>query len=162
MRCNTTPLVRALSAVALACAAWAAPHAQAALFSDDEARRAILELRSKVDANAQAGAGESAKLFEEIAQLRRGLLELQTQIDTLKSEQANLRGQNEQLQRDLAEMQRRQKDMAQGVEERLRQFEPVKVTVDGREFSADPAEKLRDKADAGLCRRDMAARLRQR
>ena len=38
-------------------------------------------------------------------------------------------------------MQRRQKDIAQGVDERLRQFEPVKVTLDGQEFQADPAEK---------------------
>ena len=32
-------------------------------------------------------------------------------------------------------------DIAQGVDERLRQFEPVKVAVDGKEFQADPAEK---------------------
>ena len=31
--------------------------------------------------------------------------------------------------------------MAQGVDERLRQFEPVKVSLDGQEFQADPAEK---------------------
>lgn len=41
----------------------------------------------------------------------------------------------------MAELQRRQKDMARGVDERLRQFEPVAVNVDGREFRADPAEK---------------------
>ena len=32
-------------------------------------------------------------------------------------------------------------DIAQGVDERLRKFEPLAVTVDGREFRADPAEK---------------------
>jgi tol-pal system protein YbgF len=31
--------------------------------------------------------------------------------------------------------------MAQGMDERLRQFEPTAVQVDGREFRADPAEK---------------------
>ena len=41
----------------------------------------------------------------------------------------------------MGELQSRQKDIAQGVDERLRQFEPLKVTVDGREFQADPAEK---------------------
>ncbi len=41
----------------------------------------------------------------------------------------------------MAELQRRQKDIAQGVDERLRKFEPLAVTVDGREFRADPAEK---------------------
>ena len=61
--------------------------------------------------------------------------------DRLKSEQAKLRGQNEQLLRDVAELQRGQRDIAKGVDERLRQFEPVTVTVDGQEFAADPAEK---------------------
>lgn len=75
------------------------------------------------------------------SQVRRSLLDLQTQIETLRMEHAKLRGQNEQLLRDVAELQRRQKDIAQGVDERLRQFEPVKVTVDGLEFQADADEK---------------------
>jgi tol-pal system protein YbgF len=41
----------------------------------------------------------------------------------------------------VADLQRQQKDMAQGVDARLRQFEPVKVSVDGQDFQADPAEK---------------------
>ena len=118
--------------------------ANAALFEDDEARRAILEMRQRVDGFQQAhqrSVDEVRKLAEENAQLRRSLLELQTQIDTLKGDQAKLNGQNEQLQRSVGELQSRQKDIAQGVDERLRQFEPLKVTVDGREFQADPAEK---------------------
>lgn len=75
------------------------------------------------------------------SQVRRSLLDLQTQIETLRMEHAKLRGQNEQLLRDVADLQRRQKDIAQGVDERLRQFEPVKVTVDGQEFQADADEK---------------------
>lgn len=75
------------------------------------------------------------------SQVRRSLLDLQTQIETLRMEHAKLRGQNEQLLRDVADLQRRQKDIAQGVDERLRQFEPVKVTVDGLEFQADAGEK---------------------
>jgi tol-pal system protein YbgF len=39
-------------------------------------------------------------------------------------------------------MQRRQKDLAQGVDERVRRFEPAKVQLDGREFMAEPKEKL--------------------
>ncbi|MEQ1806469.1 MAG: tol-pal system protein YbgF, partial [Burkholderiaceae bacterium] len=54
---------------------------------------------------------------------------------------AKLRGQDEQLARDLAELQRKQKDITQSVDERVRKFEPVKVSVDGREFLADPDEK---------------------
>ena len=134
--------LRALAMAAML-AAWLS-SAHAAIFEDGEARRAILEMRQRVDGlqlSQQRSAEEVRKLGEENAQLRRSLLDLQTQIETLRAEQAKLNGQNEQLLRDVGELQRRQKDIAQGVDERLRQFEPIKVTVDGREFQADPAEK---------------------
>lgn len=124
-----------LLALALACAYL--PLGHAALFEDDEARRAIIEMRQRVDGLAQAG----QRSAEDSAQLRRSLLDLQSQIESLRAEVATLRGQNEQLVREATELQRRHKDMAQGVDERLRQFEPVKVGVDGLEFQADPTEK---------------------
>ncbi len=132
--------VAALAAIVAAAFVWS-PHSHAALFADDEARRAILELRQRVDAMTQSQQRAGERSGDEVSQLRRSLLDLQTQIESLRTEQAMLRGQNEQLMREVAELQRRQKDIAQGVDERLRQFEPVKVTVDGREFQADPAEK---------------------
>jgi len=129
----------ALAALCTGLMAWAGPSY--ALFEDEEARRAILELRQRVDALTQASQRAGERSGDEVSQLRRSLLDLQSQIEALRTEQALLRGQNEQLLRDVAELQRRQKDMAQGVDERLRQFEPTPVTVDGREFRADPAEK---------------------
>ena len=134
--------LRALATAAMLAASLSSAHA--AIFEDGEARRAILEMRQRVDGlqlSQQRSADEVRRLGEENAQLRRSLLDLQTQIETLRAEQAKLNGQNEQLLRDVGELQRRQKDIAQGVDERLRQFEPIKVTVDGREFQADPAEK---------------------
>ncbi len=131
---------RALTVVVFAAVtAWAVPSH--ALFGDDEARRAILELRQRVDALQQSSQRAGERSGDEVSQLRRSLLDLQTQIEALRTEQAALRGQNEQLQRDVTELQRRQKDIAQGMDERLRQFEPLAVTLDGREFRADPAEK---------------------
>ena len=129
---------------AAACFAALAPAGHAALFEDADARRAILEMRQRVDglqSAQQRTTEELRRLGEENTQLRRSLLDLQTQIETLRVEQAKLRGQNEQLLRDSTDMQRRQKDIAQGVDERLKQFEPIKVTLDGQEFQADPAEK---------------------
>lgn len=124
-----------------------APGMAHALFSDDEARRAILEsrktiaeLRERVDAGL---AEEQRRAAEENTQLRRSILELSNQIEALRNELARMRGQDEQLARDVAEVQRRQKDLVQetvGVGERLRQFEPAKVTVDGVEFVAQPSE----------------------
>ena len=122
----------ALAFVALSCASG-----HAALFEDDEARRAVLDLRQRVDALRQSTESQAQRQGDDGAQLRRSLLDLQSQIESLRSEQAALRGQNEQLQRAVAELQRRQG----GVDERLRQFEPVPVTLDGQEFTADPAEK---------------------
>ena len=118
-----------------------AATASAGLFDDDEARRAILDLRQRVDAVRLESEQGANRVSEDSALLRRSLLELQNQIESLRSEMAKLRGLNEQLSRDVADIQRRQKDIAQGVDDRLRQFEPVKVAVDGREFMADPAEK---------------------
>ena len=128
-------------AAVLALLGLAAVSASAGLFDDEEARRAILDLRQRVDAvRLQAEQGAS-RASEDNAALRRSLLELQNQIETLRAETAKLRGMNEQLSRDLAETQRQQKDVVQGVDNRLRQFEPVKVSLDGREFTAEPAEK---------------------
>jgi tol-pal system protein YbgF len=129
--------VRALRAVALACCLLGSLGAQAALFGDDEARKAILELRQRMDAASAA----QTRLVEENSQLRRSLLELQNQIDSLRAEIARMRGQEEQLTREVSELQRRQRDLSQGVDERLRKFEPLKVTVDGQEFLAEVAEK---------------------
>ncbi len=141
-------LSHGLKPLALALGMLLASVAQAGLFDDEEARKAIVELRQRVEANRVATeasdarrADELRRAMEETASTRRSLLDLQNQIETLRAETANLRGQNEQLTRELADAQRRQKDLAQSVEERLRKFEPGKVSVDGREFSADPTER---------------------
>lgn len=142
-RIRTRQVARVLvQSTLFACLSIAAlAPAQAALFDDDEARRAILELRQRLDAMQSGTQQEQRRIGDDTSQLRRSLLDLQSQIESLRAEQATLRGQNEQLQRDVSDLQRRQKDIAQGVDDRLRQFEPAKVSVDGREFQADPAEK---------------------
>jgi len=148
---------RACVAAGLAVLCLAASSvASAALFEDDEARRAILELRQRVEAQRLTGerqADEVRRATEENMQLRRSLLELQSQIEALRSEIARLHGQDEQLVRDLADVQRRQKDIVQGVDERLRKVEPSKVSVDGKEFIADPVEARDFEAALAIFRR---------
>jgi len=138
-----------LGAMACALACMMAFNAHAALFEDDEARKAILELRQRLDATS----AELRRSGDENAQLRRSLLDLSSQIEQLRGELARMRGQGEQFSRDLAEIQRAQKDMSQGVNDRLSRFEPSKVTVDGREFVADPAEKQEFEAALAVMRR---------
>ncbi len=135
---------RALAAGAL----MASLGAQAAIFGDDEARRAILDLRQRLEAVQKRQSEELDKAKEENAQLRRSVLDLANQIEQLRAELARMRGQDEQLAREVAEVQRRLKDVSSGVEDRLRRVEPTKVSVDGREFLAEPAE-IRD-FDAAL------------
>ena len=143
---------------AAAAACLLAFNAQAALFEDDEARRAILDLRQKVDASQQRTADDLRRANDDNAQLRRSLLELSNQIEALRNEMAGMRGQNERLVRDVADIQRNQKDITQGVDERLRKFEPAKIAVDGKEFVAEPAEKQEFEAALATLRKgDFAA-----
>lgn len=135
----------------------------AGLFDDDEARKAILELRQQVtqlnsSINATVTANINAmqqRTTDEIAQLRKSLFEFQNQIDRQKAEIAQLRGDNELLARNVAETQIRIKDLLQAsdqklkaaeqrsqeTEQKLSKLEPVQVVLDGRNFMADPNEK---------------------
>lgn len=118
--------------------------AGAALFEDEQARRAILDLRQRLDsqrAPTESLNREVKALTEDNQQLRRALLDLQAQIETLRSEQSQLRGDRDLALRELSETQRRFKDLAQSIEARLRPLEPITVSLDGVEFQAQPAEK---------------------
>lgn len=143
--------------VALAAGAAFVQPARAGLFEDDEARKAIIELRSKVQANEDAAKQRAdqlnAVIQEQLQPLRRSLLDLNGQIDALRSEIAKLRGANEQLARDLADTQRKLTDQSQSVEARLKPLEPQKVSLDGREFQVSPDERNQYEAAIGLVRR---------
>lgn len=122
--------------------------AQAGLFDDEEARKAIVDLRQRLTTSEETAARRAAdqaaastQVTEQLAALRRSLLELNNQIETLRAELARLRGSDEQLLRDVAELQKRQKDASQTLDDRLRRLEPVKVTLDGREIQVDAEER---------------------
>ncbi len=134
-------------AVALMLCAGLHP-ARAGLFDDDEARKAILDLRARIaqgDEQSRARTAElassNAQLAEQLGALRRSLLDLNNQLEAMRGELAALRGGQEQMAKDVGDLQRRNKDIGQSLDERLRKLEPVKVTLDGREFSVDVEEK---------------------
>ena len=139
--------------LALVCLLLVASSSSAGLLEDDEARRAILDLRQRMDTVKQEQAANDRKVAEDTAQLQRSILDLQNQLEATQAEMAKLRGQNEQLARDVSEMQRRLKDTTSSVDERLRKFEPLSVTVDGREFVVDPAERRDYEANLALFRK---------
>jgi tol-pal system protein YbgF len=146
-----------LSLVALAASAAFVQPARAGLFEDDEARKAILELRAKVQANEDLANKRNAELNsvvqDQLQPLRRSVLDLNAQIDGLRAEIAKLRGTNEQLARDLADTQRKLADQSQSVDARLKPLEPQKVSLDGREFQVGPEERAQYDAAVGLVRR---------
>ncbi|MEO5882464.1 MAG: tol-pal system protein YbgF [Caldimonas sp.] len=155
---STLALLRGAGATAVAIGALAvAVPAQAGIFDDDEARRAILELRQKLEqSNEQARARQAEQLAamnDSIGQLKRSLFDLNSQIELQRADNARLRGQIEELSRSVSELQRKQADIQQGVDDRIRKIEPQKVSVDDREFTVDPEEKRQyDDALAGFRR----------
>lgn len=154
MRALALPLTpRWLAPLVLAlCATWAST-AQAGLLEDDEARKAILDIRARMQQNDEAVRARNEQLSSQGEAMRRSLLDLNNQIEALRTELARLRGQNEQLARELSETQRRLSDQAQSLESRLRPLEPQKVALDGQEFQVEPEEKRQFDAAMGLIRR---------
>jgi tol-pal system protein YbgF len=96
-----------------------------------------IELRQRVEASRQHSADDLKRTDEDNAQLRRSVLDLSNEIEQLRNEVATLRGQNETLTHDMETMQRGQG----ATQDRWRPGRPAKVTVDGREFLAEAAEK---------------------
>lgn len=124
----------------------------AGLFEDDEARRAILDLRQKVEdlraetdrkqtATVQELSGAQQEQANAVNGLRQSLQDILNQLEQIRADQAKLRGQNEQLGKDLSDLQRQFRDANQITDERLRSLEPLSVTVDGQTFKVQQSEK---------------------
>ena len=165
MRPNTerfTAAVRHAVLSALLLGATAPAHA---LFGDDEARKAIIDLRGRLEIqnrdtgarlrelstsvgalNTSVGALSTSiealgQRLDRLEQLARGQIELQNQIELLKQEIARLRGQVETQTNELAQTQRRQRDLAAEVDGRIKPFEPVSVQIDGKSVTVEADER---------------------
>lgn len=166
-RSNAALLLRAaIIPLTLACTSpgWA-------FFSDDEARRAILDLRVKVDAldkrqqeiaNQVGGLvyqGQSAQIrLDEITprlndtEVRlqgsgKGQLQLLNENEKLRTEIAALRGQIEQLLQQGVQAQQAQKDFYTDLDRRLKSVEPVKTAfteLDRRLKTIEPVTVVAD------------------
>ncbi len=110
-----------------------APHAHAQLFADDEARRAIIDLRTELRAKAE--------------RLEATQLDLLRQIEQLRADQAALRGSLEQTGQTTNTTRQQQKELFESLEKqiqrlegRLGQVEPKTVEIDGKTLSVQPDE----------------------
>ncbi len=125
----------AKTAVALAAAAFSL-HASAGVFDDDEARRAILDLRAKVEALSKDLASRMDTKADKTS-----TLDLIAQHEQTMQEIARLRGQVEVLQNEIEVASKRQKDLYADMDKRLRALEPRQVEIDGQTASVDQSEQ---------------------
>lgn len=110
--------------------------ASAGLFDDEEARKAIMDLKAKV-----------AKLEADLKNLidtktdKNATLDLISQQEQAREEVARLRGQVEVLLNEIQVSQRRQKDFYADLDARLKKLEPRQVTIDGQTTSVNMDEQ---------------------
>ncbi len=121
--------LRASAAASAVGLTLAAASVHAGVFDDNEARQAILDLRTKTD--QQAG---------QIAAAQRTILDQSNQLATLQQQAATLRGQNEDLANQVATLQKAQKDYYTDLNTRLQKLEPQQATVDGMQGTVQPGE----------------------
>jgi tol-pal system protein YbgF len=108
--------------------------AQAQLFADDDARKAILELRTRL-------ATVQGELNARIDAAQRSQLDMANQNELMRQEIARLRGQVESLTNEVTTLQKRNRDLYADLDARLKKFEPSQVTVDGRAATVERTEQ---------------------
>jgi len=121
--------LRAIAAAGVAGMALIAIPAHAGLFDDDQARQAVLDLRTKTDT-----------LASQMAAAQRTILDQSNRIDQLQQQLDALRGQNEDLTNQLTTLQRSQKDYYADLDARLKKLEPQQQTIDGVSGMVQPGE----------------------
>ena len=114
--------VAALAALSMAGSAFA--------FADDDARRAILELR------------ETIKTMQaDLSVSKNAQMQLMTEINQLKERNRQLTGRVEELINAIEVERRSTRDLYGALDSRLEAFEPQMVVINGQSYSVDPKEK---------------------
>ena len=122
-------LPRILLAILIASSAI---NSHAALFDDKEARKKILEVEAKSQSNFEANQAAINELKKSQAATDavikgQGLADMQNQLEALKQEIANLKGELELANHHLETTQQRQKDLYTDTDTRLRKIESAAV-----------------------------------
>ncbi|MGZ5199897.1 MAG: tol-pal system protein YbgF [Telluria sp.] len=128
-----------LSKTRLAClflAAWLPLQASAGLLEDDEARKAILDLRAKIEQLSRDLNARTDTKADKSA-----VLDMLNQHEQDMQEIARLRGQVETLANQLSNVQKNQKDFYADLDARIKKLEPQQANIDGRTAEVLPSEK---------------------
>ena len=116
--------------------------ARAGMFDDEEARKAVTDLRAQIEANQKAAQERLAKI-ESLLQDRS--IDLSERLDELKQDMARLRGQIEVQTHQIQTLDRRQKDLYVDLDTRLRKLEASAQA----QAQAQQAENAPDQAAEG-------------
>ena len=134
--------------------------AHAGLFDDKEARKKILEIETKQQSDHNAAMTAIADLKKSQTALEKriaaieaivqggGLADMQNQIETLKQEVANLKGDLEVAQHNLDATQTRQKDLYTDTDTRLRRIEGGAPTASNAAPVNVPTQAVAEEKDA--------------
>ncbi len=114
--------------------------ANAGLLEDDEARKAILELRTKTDTQQKQLADIISRL-EKLESMAKGQLSLAQDQETMRHDLAKIRGDLEVAVNELVQTQRKSKDLYSDLDGRIKKFEPKPVMIDGKNVAV-PMDQL--------------------
>lgn len=103
---------------------------QAAAFADDDARRAILELRETVK-----------NLQKDLDLSRNAQMQLMSEITKLQNRSSQLTGRVEELTNALEVEKRSTRELYGALDKRLAAFEPQMVVINGEAVQVEPKEK---------------------
>jgi tol-pal system protein YbgF len=130
----------------LICLVIISSPAMAGLFADDDARKQVQQLETRIVKLEKA----LASVDGEKEQYIRTSLDLQMQLEAVNTELRKLRGQNEELVHNLQDAEKRQKDFYIDLDARLRRFETAEASAQNeraapvtKEVTADPANESR-------------------
>lgn len=123
----------------LALAAWLPLHANAGIFDDDEARRAIITLQGKVEAMSRDLAAMNARI--DTKSDKSAALDMLNQHEQTMREIAALHGDIEELKHLIETAQQNQKTLYADLDARVKKLEPQQQTVDGKVADVLPSEK---------------------
>ncbi len=142
-------MAASLSSAAIFISAIALSSPAFALFSDDEARRAILDLRAKVEALTV----RVTELEQQLQTSTQSRIQLLNESEQLRAELARLRGKVEETAQVATTGRSQQKDLYGDLDQRLRVLEPTELELDGVRYRVSPAEKERFEAIRDLIRK---------
>jgi len=117
----------------------------AALFDDKEARKKILDVETKSQANHDAQAMEIEDLKKRVSIQSQGLLDMQNEIEQLLREVAQLRGSLEVANHALKMSEQRQKDLYADTDARIRKLEGSDMSAQSDvDLSAEPMDQTEE------------------